>query len=173
MEIFCKQLSKKSHYILHRGSTRQEEKKEAKKRKVPKEVTFDVAPWILDKGVETQVIKKSTRIKKHPEFFYKFIQVFTSMRIAPTREALHDHARKMKKKEEEEKNNEEEEEKNNKEEEEKNNEEEEEKNNVEEEEKDNEDKEEEDLKKEVQRLSRENSRLRARLAAAGLSCDDD
>ena len=66
MEIFCKQLSKKSHYILHRGSTRQKEK-EAKKRKVPKEVTFDVAPWILDKGVETQVIKKSTRI---PEFFF-------------------------------------------------------------------------------------------------------
>ena len=104
-------MSKKSHYILHRGSTRQKEK-EAKKRKVPKEVTFDVAHWILDKGVETQVIKKSTRIKKIPEFFYKFIQVFTSMRIAPTREALHDHARKMKKnnKEEEEKNNEEEEE---------------------------------------------------------------
>ena len=58
------------------------------------------------------------------------------MRIAPTREALHDHARKMKK--------------NNKEEE-----------------------EEEDLKKEVNRLSRENSRLRQRLVDAGLSCDDD
>ena len=74
------------------------------------------------------------------------------MRIAPTREALHDHARKMKK--------------NNKEEEEKNNEEEEEKNNEEEEK-------EEDLKKEVNRLSRENSRLRQRLVDAGLSCDDD
>ena len=66
------------------------------------------------------------------------------MRIAPTREALHDHARKMKK------NNKEEEEKDNKEEE-----------------------EEEDLKKEANRLSRENSRLHQRLADAGLSCDDD
>ena len=74
------------------------------------------------------------------------------MRITPTREALHDHARKMKKnnKEEEEKDNKEEEEKDNKEEE-----------------------EEEDLKKEVDRLNSEVSRLRQRLADAGLSCDDD
>ena len=55
------------------------------------------------------------------------------MRISPTREALHNAARRMKK--------------------------------------DN--KEEEDLKKEVKRLNRENSRLRQRLAATGLSCDDD
>ena len=65
------------------------------------------------------------------------------MRITPTREALHDHARKMKK------------------------------NNKEEEEEDNKEEEEEALKKEVNRLSRENSRLRQRLFAAGLSCDDD
>ena len=57
MKIFCKQLSKKSHYILHRGSTRQEEK-EAKRRKAEKEVSFDIAPWVLDdKGVMSQVIK--------------------------------------------------------------------------------------------------------------------
>ena len=57
MEVFCEQLSKKSHYILHRGSTRQEEK-EAKRRKAEKEVSFDIAPWVLDdKGVVAQVIK--------------------------------------------------------------------------------------------------------------------
>ena len=65
------------------------------------------------------------------------------MRISPTREALHNAARRMKK------------------------------DNKEEEEEDYDDKEEEDLKKEVKRLNRENSRLRQRLTAAGLSCDDD
>ena len=65
------------------------------------------------------------------------------MRISPTREALHNAARRMKK------------------------------DNKEEEEKDNEEEEEEDhdLKKEVKRLNRENSRLCQRLAAAGLSAD--
>ena len=41
MEIFCKQFSKKSHYILHRRTTRSQEAKEAKekKKKAPKEGT--------------------------------------------------------------------------------------------------------------------------------------
>ena len=42
MEIFCKQFSKKSHYILHRRTTRSQEAKEAKeekKKKAPKEVS--------------------------------------------------------------------------------------------------------------------------------------
>ena len=46
--------------FLHRRSTRGQEDKEEKKenkRKAKKEVSFDMAPWVLDKGVETQVIK--------------------------------------------------------------------------------------------------------------------
>ena len=40
MEIFYKQLSKKSQYILHRRPIRSQEEKEVKKRKASKEVTF-------------------------------------------------------------------------------------------------------------------------------------
>ena len=61
---------------MHRRSTRGEaqepkEEKEEKKRAAPKEVTFDVAPWVLnDKGVVEQVINKSTRIKKNSRIFF-------------------------------------------------------------------------------------------------------
>ena len=73
MEIFCKQFSKKSHYILHRRTTRSQEAKEAKekKKKAPKEVSHGHVVRVLDEeGVETQVIKNSSRIiKNNPEFF--------------------------------------------------------------------------------------------------------
>ena len=73
MEIFCKQFSKKSHYILHRRTTRSQEAKEAKekKKKAPKEVSHGQVVRVLDEeGVETQVIKNSSRIiKNNPEFF--------------------------------------------------------------------------------------------------------
>lgn len=73
MEIFCKQFSKKSHYILHRRTTRSQEAKEAKekKKKAPKEVSHGHIVRVLDEeGVETQVIKNSSRIiKNNPEFF--------------------------------------------------------------------------------------------------------
>ena len=61
---------------MHRRSTRGEaqepkEEKEEKKRAAPKEVTFDIAPWVLnDKGVVEQVINKSTRIKKNSRIFF-------------------------------------------------------------------------------------------------------
>ena len=42
-----------------------------------------------------QVIKKSKMINKNPEFCYKYIQVFTSMRIFPTRKLLHQQAKRM------------------------------------------------------------------------------
>ena len=73
MEIFCKQFSKKSHYILHRRTTRSQEAKEAKekKKKAPKKVSHAHVVRVLDEeGVETQVIKNSSRIiKNNPEFF--------------------------------------------------------------------------------------------------------
>ena len=73
MEIFCKQFSKKSHYILHRRTTRSQEAKEAKekKKKAPKKVSHGHVVRVLDEeGVETQVIKNSSRIiKNNPEFF--------------------------------------------------------------------------------------------------------
>ena len=74
MEIFCKQFSKKSHYILHRRTTRSQEAKvakEEKKKKAPKKVSHGHIVRVLDEeGVETQVIKNSSRIiKNNPEFF--------------------------------------------------------------------------------------------------------
>ena len=73
MEIFCKQFSKKSHYILHRRTTRSQEAKEAKekKKKAPKEVSHGHVVRVLDEeGVETQVKKNSSRIiKNNPKFF--------------------------------------------------------------------------------------------------------
>ena len=109
MEIFCKQLSKKSHYIFlaqevnSRGGAGGEGEEGGEKEGCPEGGHLRHRPLGSQRqrrgGAGYKQIHKNK--KKFQNFFYKFIQVFTSMRISGTREPLHKAARRQGRKEEE------------------------------------------------------------------------